>query len=108
VQRIESKETGRGIPDLYVRTPDKEYWVELKNAPYSSIHWPVWNVHWRVGQQAWAMQYRRITGSPTFTVVAMKDGFLWIPMLKVFKNNEVTHDDVTRADALRDILSLIK
>ena len=82
VQRIESGVTGSGIPDLWLRWVPAEMWAELKNDPYVSINDPYWKIKWRKGQQAWAQDYRISCGRITYTIVAMRDGFIIIPMNK--------------------------
>lgn len=108
VQRIESGETGRGIPDLYLHTKRREVWMELKNKPYDSVYDNTWKIPWRPGQQAWMLRYKRITGKLCITVVALKDGFLWIPMYKVYTDNVVNINYVgERCTELNDIFELI-
>jgi len=109
VQRIESGETGRGIPDLYLRLKKREVWIELKNHKDQSIHQRVWFVRWRRGQQAWATKYRQSSGLCTFTLVAMKDGYLWIPMLtRYIKNKVILNTYIQRGTALHDVWTILQ
>lgn len=88
VQRIESPETGVGIPDLVAIKDGYYYWIELKcDNAFSGT------VKWRKGQQAWALEYLRHTKQPTITLVAFKDLVLCIRMSRHFKNNSVTASD---------------
>jgi hypothetical protein len=107
IQRIESGETARGIPDLYVRNNHREYWIELKNIKQDSIYRAVWQIPWRPGQQAWASNYHRCSGLCSFTIVALKDGFMLVPMRSRFKNNTVFNDQCTRMTTLNDVVECI-
>jgi hypothetical protein len=107
VQRIESALTGRGIPDLYCRFPEHEVWVELKNDKAGSIYGYAYRIDWRKGQQAWHFEYVRTSGQPVLTVVAMRDGFVVIPLFKRFIKNLVTLDSAWRCSALSDVVDLI-
>jgi hypothetical protein len=110
VQRIESGETGRGIPDLYIRTQKREIWIELKNSYKQSIFDSKWKIGWRPGQQAWSLRYKKVCSLHTYTIVALRDGFLCIPMIKLYGDNIVGKGECVRftkiAD-IRDILSKI-
>jgi hypothetical protein len=100
VQRIESATTGVGIPDIYFRNRTSEYWIELKNMPRDSVYNATWNVPWRKGQRAWALQYMRASGKCTYTIIAFKDGYAIIPMLPVIK--------AVRMTELKDITEYIR
>lgn len=108
-QRIESGETGVGIPDLYIRIKHRELWLELKNMKYASLYDNGWEIPWRRGQQSWAHEYHRVSGQCTYTVVALKNGFLWIPMDRQYVSNWVGQQSVgiERATQLNDIWGLI-
>jgi Holliday junction resolvase len=103
-QRIESPETSAGIPDLYVRLPEHELWVELKNTKLNSIYANHWKVPWRKGQQAWARRYLRAAGAPCFTAMAVSDGFLWIPMHRLYHENIVYKEDCLQMTQLKDLI----
>jgi hypothetical protein len=96
VTRIESGGTKRGIPDIHWAGRGREGWIELKNirAPYrgGDIKIP-----WRAGQQGWAHEYLKYSGSPSLTVAACSNTILVIPMVRWFKENWVTRQDVAGA-----------
>ena len=107
-QRLESGITGRGIPDLYLRWKDREMWIELKNQPRLSVGDKEWVVDWRKGQQAWAMSWRQVTGKYTYTIVAMKDGYIVVPMNKRYLKKIVKSHEVWKMGKLKDILEVLK
>jgi hypothetical protein len=109
-QRIESGLTGRGVPDIYIREHKSEIWIELKNMTYESVHHNHWVIPWRPGQQSWMLRYYIATGKQTccFTVVACCNGFLVIPMTRMFKNRVVRTDECYQMTAISDIMSIIK
>jgi hypothetical protein len=107
IQRLESALTGCGIPDMYVRMKDREIWIELKNIKYDSVHASSWRVPWRKGQQAWAAEYRKISGKYTYTICALQNGYIVIPMTKEFKGNIVTFKDCHCMTKLHDIKEII-
>jgi hypothetical protein len=106
-QRIESGETGRGIPDLYIRLAHTELWAELKVMPKASIGDPQWAVPWRAGQQAWAHNYLRNGGKYMVTIVAVRDGFLYIPMTQVFPKSIVPSNRAVGLLQYADLLTWI-
>jgi hypothetical protein len=79
IQRVESPITGVGIPDLYTRWPKQELWLELKRERGSAYE-PTVTVHWRKGQQAWALEYYKVAQQCVLTLAAFDDGILIIPM----------------------------
>jgi hypothetical protein len=109
-QRIESAQTGVGVPDLYVRLWTREVWLELKNMP-KTLRMSVksWRVMWRPGQQGWFMDYRRACGMCGYTICALREGFIAIVMKKLFPNNHVEDavDIVTRLDTIDDVAEYI-
>ena len=108
VQRIESPETGTGIPDMWlssIRCKDK--WVELKNMPMVSVYDNYWTIPWRKGQQAWAYQYRKVMNRHTYTVCALKDGFIVIPMVKTYPKNVVRQSECIRMTSITDIIGVL-
>jgi hypothetical protein len=107
VQRIESGETGRGIPDIYCRCKETEVWIELKNDYLQSIYGHASLIHWRPGQQAWHLNYYRSSKQSVLTIVAMKDGFLVIPLKRRWTQNMVTADSYYSCTELRDIVPII-
>lgn len=107
VQRIESHETGRGIPDLYLRWKQHEMWIELKNDYRISINDNEWEIKWRKGQQAWMFKYWVTSGRCCYTIVAMKDGYVIIPMNKRYIKNIVLASDVWKMNRLADIYRVL-
>jgi hypothetical protein len=107
VQRIESGITSVGVPDIYMRTKTREYWIELKNLPkMGNDQWSM-NIPWRRGQQSWARQYKVAAGVCSFTVVALAEGFLVIPMITRFINNIVNGVDYLRVNTLPEVVKII-
>jgi len=106
VQRIESRETGVGIPDLYViNAKGEERWVELKNMPQASINDKSWHIDWRKGQQAWAWQYHVATLTKcVYTIVAMSDGFIIIPQLTTYSFNSIEANKVVTVSSLNYLI----
>lgn len=93
VQRIESGETGVGIPDIYAVRCGKHYWIEDKNMPTEDTPTDSFKVDWRPGQQAWARAYLQYSGEHSYTVVAFKKTIAIIPMVKVFRGNIVQYGE---------------
>lgn len=90
VTRIESHNTGNGIPDMFVCGRGLDTWLELKNDPKLMLHDKVIKVEWRPGQVPWAYTYfQKHTTKSTLTLVSVKDGIFIIPMTQVFKNHTV-------------------
>jgi hypothetical protein len=107
IQRIESGETARGIPDLYLRNNVREYWLELKNIKYGSVYDEKWKIPWRPGQKAWASRYYRCAGVWSYTVAALKDGYMIVPMNYNYQNDIVYRQQCTRMTTLSDLVGLI-
>jgi hypothetical protein len=109
IQRIESGETGRGIPDIYCRFTSDEQWLELKNDRFNSIYNGAYIIKWRPGQQAWHYEYHKATGNKksVLTISAMKDGFVVIPLKKRYIHNIVPFKDCVVCTELKDILGII-
>lgn len=104
VQRIESGETGKGIPDLFVITKGTPMWIELKrvHAMVSQNAWLV--IPWRPGQQAWLhdVQHR---GVLCFTLACYDDGIVQINHDRIWDRNCVP---VSMIDHVyKDIRSLL-
>ena len=76
VQRIESGETGKGIPDLFIITKGVPMWIELKRI-HGSCHKECLEMPWRPGQQAWLndVQSRGVT---CMTLACFDDGIVRI------------------------------
>jgi hypothetical protein len=109
IQRIESGETARGIPDLYIRNKKREYWIELKNVKCMSVYDNHWIIPWRPGQKAWAIAYARASGLSSYTIVALKDGYLIISMdpSQRFNHNMVYTTQCIRMTTLQDVVQCI-
>jgi hypothetical protein len=106
MQRIESGQLGRGIPDIYCRFPNNELWIETKNTPKQSIHSKYYHIPWRPGQQAWHYEYYLVSNRPVLTITACLDGFLVYALREA---GEVpTHENVYACTELRDLWTIIK
>ena len=105
VQRIESGETGKGIPDLFVITKGVPMWIELKR-----VHGQIprhsglcVQIPWRPGQQAWLNDVNT-RGVLCYTIACFDNGILQIPHDKIYMNNEVL---VGLTQFYKDIRSLL-
>lgn len=88
VTRIESHNTGNGIPDMFVCGRGLDTWLELKNDPKLSIKDRVIKVAWRPGQVAWMYTYfQKHRTKSCLTLVAVSDGIFIIPMTATFKDH---------------------
>lgn len=91
VQRIESGQTGRGIPDIYCIDNRKEaWWLELKRE-HTNIT-PVIAISWRPGQQAWLNDVTK-RGQHCLTIACFNNGIVQIPHDVIYPGNSV---DTTR------------
>lgn len=88
VQRIESGETGKGIPDIFAITQGVPMWIELKRIHTTCSDKHTVTITWRPGQQAWLHEVSR-RGMVSFTLACFDDGILKIPSSKLFLNNVV-------------------
>ena len=90
VTRIESHNTGNGIPDMFVCGRGLDTWLELKNDPKLSVKDKVIKVAWRPGQVAWMYTYfQKHRTKFCLTLVAASDGIFIIPMTATFKDHLV-------------------
>ena len=90
VTRIESHNTGNGIPDMFVCGRGLDTWLELKNNPKLSIKDKVIKVAWRPGQVAWMYTYfQKHRTKSCLTLVAVSDGIFIVPMTATFKDHIV-------------------
>lgn len=103
VQRIESGETGKGIPDLFVITQKVPMWIELKRVHDICSHKRYVEIPWRPGQQAWLYDVRA-RGVSTMTLACFDDGILRIPHTAIWGKNLVP---VSLCDYYKDIRSLL-
>lgn len=106
VTRIESHGTSVGIPDMFIQGFGKDWFVELKCDSSVSIYDERVKVKWRPGQQAWALRYFNahrtayynapndaFYGKNTVTLLACKDGIIFIPMDRMRRDNVVHRPD---------------
>jgi hypothetical protein len=101
VQRVETGQITRGVPDIFVANKQGSTWVELKSVkwkPYDGMQIP-----WRAGQQGWMLEYYKSTGRPCFTIVHTASNILVIPMVKRFPRNFVYLYDVKVFTSVREI-----
>ena len=90
VTRIESHNTGNGIPDMFVCGRGLDTWLELKNDTKLSIKDKAIKVAWRPGQVAWMYTYfQKHRTKSCLTLVAASDGIFIIPMTATFKDHIV-------------------
>jgi hypothetical protein len=108
IQRIESGETGRGIPDLYLRYPAGELWVELKNDYRQTIKQPCYSFPYRPGQIGWHYKYYRASGRKVLTVMAVRDGFVIAGVTKPSRCRHIDHCDCWVMDSLKDVLTVFE
>lgn len=103
VQRIESGETGKGIPDLFIITKWTPMWIELKRVHDTCSDKQVVTIPWRPGQQAWLFDVRA-RGVATMTLACFNDGILRIPHTCLWPKNMV---NTALCDYYKDIRSLL-
>lgn len=90
VTRIESHNTGNGIPDMFVCGRGLDTWLELKNDPKLSVKDKVIKVAWRPGQVAWMYTYfQKHRTKSCLTLVAASDGIFIIPMTAIYKDHVI-------------------
>lgn len=90
ITRIESHNTGNGIPDMFVCGRGLDIWLELKNDTKLSVKDKVIKVAWRPGQVAWMYTYfQKHRTKSCLTLVAASDGIFIIPMTATFKDHTV-------------------
>lgn len=103
VQRIESHETGRGIPDIYAISPTKQaMWLELKRM-YQTAE-PLASITWRPGQQSW-LHSVNARGQASYTIACFDDEIWLIPMNKLYTNSVVARKDVHVYTSIKELLS---
>ena len=101
VTRIESHNTGNGIPDIFVCGRGLDTWLELKNDPKLSINDKTIKVAWRPGQIAWMYTYfQKHRTKCCLTLVAASDGIFIIPMTSAFKDHIVLNPQSISYDDL--------
>jgi hypothetical protein len=102
VQRVETGQISRGVPDVFVANRSGSTWVELKSVrskPYDSMQIP-----WRPSQQGWMLEYYKATGRPCFTIVHTASDILVIPMVKRFPRNFLFLYDAQVYHSVKEIL----
>ena len=87
VQRIESGETGKGIPDLFIITKGTPMWIELKRV-HGACHRDYVEIPWRPGQQAWLNDVQS-RGVKCATLACFDDGILLIDHRTIWNKNLV-------------------
>lgn len=104
VQRIESGETGKGIPDLYVIAPGGvAMWIELKREHCNLPRDGSVEIHWRPGQQSW-LSGVTARKQKAFTIACFDNGILTIPHHDVWAHNLVLLDLCTYSKDIGDLL----
>ena len=64
IVRIESRETGRSIPDYQIRSNTADWWVELKRITTCNIGSSEYiTIPWRAGQQEWLITHAKYGGN---------------------------------------------
>lgn len=102
VQRIESGETGKGIPDLFIITKGTPMWIELKRV-HGACHRDYVEIPWRPGQQAWLNDVTK-RGVLCCTLACFDDGILQILHNTIWNKNLVL---VVACRYYKDIRSLL-
>lgn len=104
VQRIESGETGKGIPDLFVITRGVPMWIELKRVHDTCSDKQYFTIPWRPGQQAWLhdVTYR---GVVCMTLACYDDGIIKITHWDLYTANMVCKELVTYYKDIRSLLA---
>lgn len=104
VQRIESGETGKGIPDLFVITKGTPMWIELKRVHGTCSGRFAVEIPWRPGQQAWLndVQSRGVT---CMTLACFDDGIIKIGHERIYPKNIVGSVDTQYYPNIRSLLT---
>lgn len=106
VQRIESGETGKGIPDLFVITQGIPMWVELKRIHDTCSDKKVLEIPWRPGQQAWLNDVTK-RGMKCMTLACYDDGIVKIRHERIYQRNLVSITEAQDYMYYKDIRSLL-
>lgn len=110
VQRIESGETGKGIPDLFVITKGTPMWIELKRIHGTCSDKRTLEIPWRPGQQAWLNDVSH-RGVICLTLACYDDGILKISHANIWHGNKVPATIISKAIGAvvyyKDIRSLL-
>ena len=105
VQRIESGETGKGIPDLFVITKGVPMWIELKRVHTTCSNKRILEIPWRPGQQAWLHDVAA-RGVTTMTLACYDDGIVMIWHSTIYTANKVPIGEVKRYKDIRSLLNV--
>ena len=103
VQRIESGETGKGIPDLFVITKKTPMWIELKRIHGTCSGKKYVEIPWRPGQQAWLSDVT-MRGMRCITLACFDDGILLISHNVIWGKNLVPVDNCGYYKDIRSLL----
>ena len=107
IQRIESGQMGKGIPDVFTISPTRvPMWLELKREHCTCSGKHAIEVHWRPGQQAWLNDVWK-RGMLTYTLACFDDGILQIPHDRVYEQNLVAAGwaDTVFYKSIKELLS---
>jgi len=105
VQRIESGETGKGIPDIYSISPaHNAIWMELKRVHACIGRNKVVEIPWRPGQIAW-LSGVCARGQKAVTVAAFDDGILMIPHNVLWRSNQVAVEACIYCKGIKELLA---
>ena len=104
VQRIESGETGKGIPDLFVITKGTPMWIELKRVHGTCSGKFAVEIPWRPGQQAWLNDVAK-RGMKCMTLACFDDGIVKIEHDRIYNKNLVGTCDIQYYKDIRSLLT---
>jgi hypothetical protein len=107
VQRIESGQMGKGIPDIFAISPSHiPMWLELKREHSFCNAGNYVEIHWRPGQQAWLTDVNQ-RGMLTYTIACFNDGILQIPHKHVYIQNliPVKAPDIHFYKSIKELLA---
>lgn len=104
IQRIESGETGKGIPDIYAIMPNKvAVWLELKRI-HKEIH-PYdisFEVTWRPGQQSWLSSVVA-RGQHAYTLCCFNNIIFQIYHDRIYKENKVLIQSCVAVKSVKEL-----
>lgn len=104
VQRIESGETGKGIPDIYaVSVKGAAYWLELKRIHKSIDRDTAVEITWRPGQQSW-LNAVTMRSQRCRTLACFDDGILEIPHDVIWPKNMVLVEKCRYYKSIKELL----
>lgn len=104
VQRIESGETGKGIPDIYaVSAGGSSYWLELKRVHKVLGRDLIVEIPWRPGQQSW-LHAVTMRNQKCRTLACFDDGILEIPHDVIWPRNIVLIEKCRYYKSIKELL----